>query len=336
MWSSSTTSPRSLSPRTGRRAATDRGPHVGLRRVDVRALDDSALTVHFGRTRHPATDLPSAGQEAPPRHANRTVSAAVGRNRPRTRHCRHGLDARQAVLQSRGLGRAVVFRFVGIRARVRLGRWLPPRMPIDQHLLVLFTLATVVAMVTPGPDMLFVLGCGMRGGPRAGLLATAGVATSEAIHVIVAAAGLAALFAAVPVAFTVVRTLGAAYLVYLGVQAIRHRGRTAVGEPVAGGMSGRRAYLTGMATNLLNPKMVTFTIAFLPQFVDPDLGQVWLQFAILGAILIALEFLVDGAVGVLAGRIGGWLRRRHAARRRIDVATGGVFIGLGVRLAVER
>jgi threonine/homoserine/homoserine lactone efflux protein len=209
-------------------------------------------------------------------------------------------------------------------------------MPIDQHLLVLFTLTTVVAMVTPGPDMLFVLGCGMRGGPRAGLLATAGVATSEAVHVIVAAAGLAALFAAVPVAFTVVRTIGAAYLVYLGMQAIRHRGSTVVGEPVAGGMSGRRAYLTGMATNLLNPKMVTFTIAFLPQFINPDLGRVWLQFAVLGAILITLEFLVDGAVGVLAGRIGGWLRRRHAVRRRIDVATGGVFIGLGVRLAVER
>jgi threonine/homoserine/homoserine lactone efflux protein len=109
-----------------------------------------------------------------------------------------------------------------------------------------------------------------------------------------------------------------------------------VGEPVTGGMSGRRAYLTGMATNLLNPKMVTFTIAFLPQFINPDLGRVWLQFAILGAILIVLEFVVDGAVGVLAGRIGGWLRRRHAVRRRIDVATGGVFIGLGVRLAVER
>jgi threonine/homoserine/homoserine lactone efflux protein len=76
---------------------------------------------------------------------------------------------------------------------------------------LLFTVTTVIAMITPGPDMLFVLGCGMRGGPRAGLLATAGVATSEA-------AGLAALFEAVPVAFTVVRIAGAAYLIYLGVQ----------------------------------------------------------------------------------------------------------------------
>jgi threonine/homoserine/homoserine lactone efflux protein len=100
-------------------------------------------------------------------------------------------------------------------------------------------------------------------------------------------------------------------------------------------MSGRRAYLRDLLTNLLNPKMVTFTIAFLSQFVDPQLGRVWRQFAVLGAVLIVFEVLVDGAVGVLAGRIGGWLRRRQAARRRIDVATGGIFIGLGVRLAVD-
>jgi threonine/homoserine/homoserine lactone efflux protein len=209
--------------------------------------------------------------------------------------------------------------------------------PIDQRLLVLFTVATTIAMITPGPDMLFVLGCGVRGGPRAGLLATAGVATSEAIHVAVAAAGLAALFVAVPTAFTVVRVVGAAYLIYLGVQVIRRRKDSQLDLAPAGRrISDRRAYLHGLLTNLLNPKMVTFTIAFLPQFIDPRLGHVWLQFAILGVILVALEFLVDGTVGVLAGRIGGWLRHRRAARRRIDVATGGVFIGLGVRLAVER
>ncbi|RVX38827.1 threonine/homoserine/homoserine lactone efflux protein [Nonomuraea polychroma] len=211
-------------------------------------------------------------------------------------------------------------------------------MPIDPHLLVLFTMTTIVAMITPGPDMLFVLGCGMRGGPRAGLLATAGVATSEAVHVAVAAAGLAALFEAVPVAFTVVRIVGAAYLIYLGVQMLRNR--KGVDSEITvegrGTLSSRRAFTSGLLTNLLNPKMVTFTIAFLPQFINPELGQVWLQFAILGVILIALEFVVDGTVGVLAGRIGGWLRHRAAARRKVDIATGGIFIGLGVRLAVER
>ncbi|MEU5879141.1 LysE family translocator [Spirillospora sp. NPDC047279] len=210
-------------------------------------------------------------------------------------------------------------------------------MPIDQHLLVVFALTTVIAMITPGPDMLFVLGCGIKGGPRAGLLATAGVATSEAVHVAVAAVGLAALFAAVPVAFTVVRVLGAVYLIYLGVRMIRNRKGLPDDDPAEpAGMPGRRAFVSGLLTNLLNPKMVTFTIAFLPQFIDPSLGQVWLQFVILGAILIALEFVVDGAVGVTAGRIGAWLRRRRTARRRIDVTTGGIFIGLGVKLATER
>ncbi|MFI0409116.1 LysE family transporter [Actinomadura sp. 3N508] len=77
-------------------------------------------------------------------------------------------------------------------------------------------------------------------------------------------------------------------------------------------------------------------VAFLPQFIDPGAGPVWLQFAVLGGILIVLEFVADGTVGVLAGRIGVWLRARQAARRRIDAAAGSVFVGLGIRLAAER
>jgi threonine/homoserine/homoserine lactone efflux protein len=79
--------------------------------------------------------------------------------------------------------------------------------------------------------------------------------------------------------------------------------------------------------------MVTFTIAFLPQFIDPARGHIWLQFAVLGAIMIVFEFLVDGTVGVLAGRVGGWVRKKN--QRRIEVATGGIFIGLGVKLALD-
>lgn len=208
-------------------------------------------------------------------------------------------------------------------------------MPIDQQLLAAFVVTTFIAMITPGPDMLFVLGCGARGGPRAGLLATAGVATSEVVHIAVAAAGLAALFAAVPTAFTVVRIIGAAYLIYLGVQIIRYRKQKAE-VPEVGRVTARSAYLTGLVTNLLNPKMVTFTIAFLPQFINPELGQVWAQFAILGTILVVLEFLIDGTVGVLGGRIGEWLRHRNSARRRLDTATGGLFITLGIGLALPR
>ncbi|MEU4426612.1 LysE family translocator [Actinoplanes sp. NPDC024001] len=210
-------------------------------------------------------------------------------------------------------------------------------MPLDPHLLVAFTLATVVATAAPGPDMLFVLSCGMRGGPRAGLLATTGIAAGEAVHVLLAAAGLSALFTAVPEAFTVLRIAGAMYLAYLGVQMIRQRGDLML-QPGAGGpaLPGRRAFLSGFLTNLSNPKMIAFSVAFLPQFVDPSLGSVWVQFAVLGVILITVEFLIDGGVGVFAGRIGQWLRGRRSLRRRIDTATGGILIALGLRLAVDQ
>jgi threonine/homoserine/homoserine lactone efflux protein len=207
---------------------------------------------------------------------------------------------------------------------------------MNPHLLALYLVTLSLAMIIPGPDMLFVLGTGMRGGPRAGLLATCGVATSEAIHILLAAVGLSALFAAAPTAFTAVRIAGAAYLVFLGIQAIRGRKSQLDGPVSSAVVSDRRAYLRGLLTNLLNPKMVTFTIALLPQFVDRAHGQVATQFAVLGAILVAFEFVVDGTVGVLAGRIGRWLVRRHRARRRVEIATGGLFIGLGVRLAAER
>ncbi|RSN71684.1 MULTISPECIES: LysE family translocator [Actinomadura] len=205
-------------------------------------------------------------------------------------------------------------------------------MPVDPHLLAVFTVTTIVALVTPGPDMLFVLGCGVRGGARAGLLATLGVITGDALYIVAATAGLAALLTAFPVAFTVIRIAGAAYLIYLGVQLIRNRGSNQAPD----GTSGRRAFLNGVVSAAANPQTFTFMVAFLPQFIDPAAGPVWLQVAILGGVLITLEFLADGTVGVLAGRIGGWLRTRETVRRRLDAATGGTFIGLGVTLAAER
>ncbi len=208
-------------------------------------------------------------------------------------------------------------------------------MPVDPHLLAVFTVSTILALVTPGPDMLFVLGCGMRGGARAGLLATVGVITGDALYIAAAAAGLAALLTAFPVVFTVLRIAGAAYLIWLGVQMIRHRKRGQADDPAGRGMSGRRAYFNGVVSSMANPQTFTFMVAFLPQFIDPAAGPVWLQFALLGTVLIVLEFVADGTVGVLAGRIGGWLRGREAVRRRMDAATGGVFIGLGVGLAAE-
>jgi threonine/homoserine/homoserine lactone efflux protein len=198
--------------------------------------------------------------------------------------------------------------------------------------------AVFAAMIAPGPDMLFILATGARGGPRAGLLATLGVMTSEILQITAVAAGLAALFAAAPTAFLVVRLCGAAYLLYLGVQALRSARRgspleeTAEQKPVPSGY----AYLRGMVTNFANPKSVTFVVALLPQFADRSLGHLPLQFAVLGAIFIAFEAVIDGTVALMAGRIGGWLSRRRRARQALDVGAGTIMVALGARLAAER
>jgi len=209
---------------------------------------------------------------------------------------------------------------------------------VNTHLLAVYLVAVFVAMIAPGPDMLFILATGAHGGPKAGVLATLGVMTSEVLQITAVAAGLAALFAAAPTAFLVVRLCGAAYLAYLGVQALRSARRgSALGEdPEGGRVAGGYAYLRGAVTNLANPKQVTFVVALLPQFVDRALGHVPLQFAVLGAIFIAFEALIDGTVGLMAGRIGAWLSRRRRARQALDASAGTIMVALAARLAAER
>jgi threonine/homoserine/homoserine lactone efflux protein len=210
---------------------------------------------------------------------------------------------------------------------------------MDTHVLALYVAAVFLAMIAPGPDMMFILATGMRGGARTGLLAVLGVVSSEIVQISAVAAGLSALFAEAPVAFTVLRLCGAAYLLYLGVRALRSARR---GGPLESGpqpgvrVSGRYAYLRGAITNLANPKSVTFVVALLPQFVDRGMGDIPLQFAVLGAIFVAFEVLVDGTVGLASGRIGNWLSRRRRARQALDAGSGTIMVALAGRLALER
>lgn len=209
---------------------------------------------------------------------------------------------------------------------------------MNAHLLGLYVAAVFVAMIAPGPDMLFILATGARGGPRVGALATLGVMTSEVVQITAVAAGLATLFAEAPAAFLVVRVGGAAYLLYLGVQALRSawRGGELPEPSTQEQVSGRYAYLRGVVTNLANPKSVTFVVALLPQFVDRGLGHVPAQFAVLGAIFIGFEALVDGTVGLTAGRLGAWLSRRRRARQALDASAGAIMVALAARLVAER
>jgi threonine/homoserine/homoserine lactone efflux protein len=162
--------------------------------------------------------------------------------------------------------------------------------------------------------------------------------SSEVVQIAAVAAGLSALFADAPVAFTALRLAGAAYLLYLGAQALRsaRRGSPLESSQPSARVSGRYAYARGLLTNLANPKSVTFVVALLPQFVDRGLGHILLQFTVLGAIFVGFEVLVDGTVGLASGRIGGWLSRRRRARQALDAGSGTIMVALAGRLALER
>jgi threonine/homoserine/homoserine lactone efflux protein len=205
----------------------------------------------------------------------------------------------------------------------------------DPALFAAFVVAVTLLVLTPGPDMLFLVSVGATGGPAIGLFAAMGVAAGLAVHAVATAFGLAALFSAVPTLYVVVKFCGAAYLLHLGITALRRRDEELVRhEPLPGGRA--RAFRKGLYTNLLNPKVVLFNAAFLPQFVDPARGNVTTQLLVLGAAFVVVDLLIDGPIGLLAGRIGSLLAGRRRAMRRLQIATGSIFIGLSARLALTR
>jgi threonine/homoserine/homoserine lactone efflux protein len=206
---------------------------------------------------------------------------------------------------------------------------------LDPALFAAFVVAVTLLVLTPGPDMLFVMAVGATGGPAVGLCAAAGVAAGLAVHATATAFGLAALFSAVPTLYVVVKIGGAAYLLYLGIVTLRRRDEPLA--PTDGAGDGRgRAFRRGLLTNLLNPKVVLFNAAFLPQFVDPARGNVTAQLLVLGAAFVVVDLLIDGPIGLLAGRLGTLLAEHRRAVRRLRVATGAIFIGLSARLALSR
>ncbi|MDG4800120.1 LysE family translocator [Micromonospora sp. WMMD980] len=192
--------------------------------------------------------------------------------------------------------------------------------------------AIVVLMVTPGPDMMFVLANATRYGARSGVVAALGVAAGEAVHVAAVVGGLATVISASPVLFTAIRWAGAAYLIVLGVRAACRRDPVTADDPDRGASPGR-AFLRGLVTNLLNPKMILFSVAFLPQFVDPAAGDATAQLVLLGALFVAVQLAVDVTLGAGAGRLAYRLADQRWSRR-INRLCAVAFIALGVRLAV--
>ncbi|MFJ2262489.1 LysE family translocator [Streptomyces sp. NPDC087844] len=204
---------------------------------------------------------------------------------------------------------------------------------VDTSLYAAFLVAALALVVSPGPDMMFIVAMGGRGGPVTGVMAAAGVATAMLVHSVAAMLGLSALFTALPTLYHLLRWVGAVYLLYLAVKAFRDRS-VPVEEGTAVGPGRRRAFWQGAVTNLLNPKVILFNVAFLPQFVNPGLGHVMGQFLVLGVTIVVMGFAFDASVGALSGRLSDLLRRSRRVARALNIFSGTVFTGLAVRLLV--
>ncbi len=206
-------------------------------------------------------------------------------------------------------------------------------MPVDPSLLAGYLLACLILVVTPGPDMAFVLGQTLSGGARRGWAATAGVYAGVGVHIVLAALGVAALVAANPALFTALRIAGALYLLWLGAQAIRAALRAPEPDGAAPppAISLGAAFRQGFVTNLLNPKVGLFFLAFVPLFVDPARSPAWVQMLILGPLLPAIALPFYALLIPAAARIAGRLRSGRAGRW-LDGAAGTLFVGLGVRM----
>ncbi|WP_142593903.1 LysE family translocator [Pseudorhizobium endolithicum] len=199
-----------------------------------------------------------------------------------------------------------------------------------------FLAAALLLNISPGPDIAFILGKALTGGARTGFLAMLGIWSGTLVHVLLATVGLSALLVASATAFALVKWAGAAYLVWLGVEALRSKGGSFItGAELPGRMSSWRTFRQGILVSSLNPKVAVFFLAFLPQFVVAGAGPVALQLAFHGILIIVVAALVEPPLVLLAGRLANWFRANNRAAIWLDRALGGLLIALGVRLALS-
>ena len=200
---------------------------------------------------------------------------------------------------------------------------------------LLFIVASLVLIVTPGQDMILVMSRSITQGSAAGVATAAGVSVGLIGHTILATLGLGAVLRTSEWLFIALKLAGAAYLVYLGIQLVRsakHELAVSADAP----RSLRRLFLDGALSNVSNPKIAVFYFAFLPQFVLPGATHPTLSVFVLGLVFAGLTFLVKGPVGLGAGLLSGWLRSRPKVIAWLHRTSGAILIGLGLKLAFER
>lgn len=206
---------------------------------------------------------------------------------------------------------------------------------ISIDVLIPFFAASLLLGVAPGPDNIFVLTQSVMQGRFAGVIVTFGLCTGLIFHTTAVALGVAAVVMTSAIAFTILKTIGAAYLLYLAWGAFRAPvSKLEDGKGVA--LTGFQLYRRGIIMNITNPKVSIFFLAFLPQFVSPEKGSVPIQMILLGCVFIVATLIVFNSVALLAGTIGEWLRKSSKAQLVMNKVTAFLFAGLAVKLLTSQ
>jgi threonine/homoserine/homoserine lactone efflux protein len=203
---------------------------------------------------------------------------------------------------------------------------------IEFEILLTFFTASVLLGLAPGPDNIFVLTQSALRGRSAGIAVMFGLCTGLIGHSLAVAFGVAVIFQTSALAFTILKYVGAGYLVYLAWQAFRAAAEK-IDAPGNGDANYWKLYRRGIIMNITNPKVSIFFLAFLPQFADPARGPIWLQLLLLGGLFIVATILVFGSIALLAGSLGQWLNRSPRTQTIMNKLAGTVFLGLAVKLA---
>lgn len=199
--------------------------------------------------------------------------------------------------------------------------------------LPLFLIAALILLLTPGPAVLYIVARSMDQGRLAGLVSVLSIETGNFVHVLAATLGLSAILMSSALAFSAVKYLGAAFLVYLGVRRLLAPADPHQPDSFRHQSLGR-IYRQGVLVAVLNPKTALFFFAFLPQFVDTSMGSVNLQLLTLGVLFVSMAIVTDGTYALLAGTVGGWLKNSRTFLRFERYAVGCVYIGLGLTAAL--
>ncbi|UCH20818.1 MAG: LysE family translocator [Deltaproteobacteria bacterium] len=205
---------------------------------------------------------------------------------------------------------------------------------IDGTDLLIFSLATLLVVIAPGPGMLYVISRGIAGGRKAGIISALGTSTGIAAHILAAAFGLSLIIYATEIGFRITKWAGGVYLLFLAWKTFTHRqGLTSNTGKVHG--SHTSIFWQGLLVNALNPKVALFFLAFIPQFVNPESDSVPAQTIALGTIFMILTVIVFAAYGISAAMIRKWLIEQPRIHKVIDWAMGSLFVFLGIRLVLS-